>query len=149
MKSYTELALEILKEKGFRITKPRQFVIELLDRAILPLSSYEIKDILAKDGQKIDTVSVYRILECLEENKLIHRVLTNGKVKKCSLEPEDQCRLPQSEHCHHLLICEYCQTIEEIHCPGTAMLVREVEKYSSFQIKSHNMEFLGLCSKCA
>lgn len=149
MTSYAELALEVLKNKGFRITKPRQFVIELLDKSTKPLSSYEIKDILEKEGSKIDTVSVYRILECLEENKLIHRVLTTGKVSKCALEPEDHCILHQSEHCHHLLICEQCDAIEEVHCPGTSILVKELEKYSNFQIKRHNMEFLGLCANCA
>jgi Fe2+ or Zn2+ uptake regulation protein len=149
MTSYAELALEVLKNKGFRITKPRQLVTELLDRSTKPLSSYEIKNMLAKEGSKIDTVSVYRILECLEENKLLHRILTTGKVSKCTLDPEDQCEIHQSEHCHHLLICEQCDAIEEVHCPGTSVLVKEVEKHSNFRIKSHNMEFLGLCANCA
>jgi Fur family ferric uptake transcriptional regulator len=149
MTSYAELALEVLKNKGFRITKPRQLVIDLLDKNTKPLSPYEIKEVLEKEGSRIDTVSVYRILECLEENKLIHRVLTTGKVSKCALEPEEQCKMHQSEHCHHLLICQQCEAIEEVHCPGTSALVKEVEKQSNFRIQSHNMEFFGLCANCA
>jgi Fur family transcriptional regulator, ferric uptake regulator len=148
MKSYAEQALETLKDKGFRITKPRRLVVELLDTANKPLSAYEIKDLLVSQDEKVDTVSVYRILECLEENHLIHRVLATGKVRKCSLEHEEHCHLSQEEHCHHLLICEKCQATEEVHCPGTAELVKELEKLSNFQIRSHNMEFLGLCSRC-
>lgn len=148
MKSYAEQALETLKEKGFRITKPRRLVVDLLDTANKPLSAYEIKDLLVAQDEKVDTVSVYRILECLEENHLIHRVLATGKVRKCSLEHEEHCHLPQEEHCHHLLICEKCQATEEVHCPGTAELVKELEKLSNFHIRSHNMEFLGLCASC-
>ena len=148
MKPYTEQALEKLKDKGFRITKPRRLVVELLDTANKPLSAYEIKDLLVLQDEKVDTVSVYRILECLEENHLVHRVLATGKVRKCSLEHEEHCHLPQEDHCHHLLICEKCQSTEEVHCPGTAELVDELEKRSNFQIRSHNMEFLGLCAQC-
>jgi len=148
MTAYIDLALEHLRNKGLRITKPRRLVVELLDRAKKPLSAYEIKELLDQEGEKVDTVSVYRILDCLEENKLIHRVLTSGKVKKCQLEHESECHLPQNEHCHHLLICQKCNTIEEVHCPGTDALVKELGKLANFRIQSHNMEFLGLCAKC-
>lgn len=149
MASYPEIAVEVLKTKGFRITKPRCRVLEVLDRAKTPLSAYDIKDLLVEQGEKIDTVSVYRVLECLEENALIHRVLSTGKVRKCSLQHEDQCELSQDEHCHHLLICEQCNAIEEIHCPGTEVLIKAVEQQSQFTIKSHNIEFLGICPTCA
>jgi Fe2+ or Zn2+ uptake regulation protein len=148
MKPYAEHALEILKDKGLRITKPRRLVLELLELADKPMSAYEIKDLIAAQDEKIDTVSVYRILDCLEENHLIHRVLATGKVRKCSLEHEEHCHLPQEDHCHHLLICEKCQATEEVHCPGTAELVRELERLSHFKIRTHNMEFLGLCARC-
>jgi Fur family transcriptional regulator, ferric uptake regulator len=146
--AYTELALDALKDKGLRITKPRRLVVEMLDRSDKALSAYEIKYLLDEEGEKIDTVSVYRILETLEEHHLIHRVLTTGKVKKCQLEHESDCHLAQEEHCHHLLICQKCDAIEEVHCPGTNSLVKELERMANFRIQSHNMEFLGLCARC-
>jgi Fe2+ or Zn2+ uptake regulation protein len=148
MTAYTELAIEVLKDKGFRITKPRRLVLELLDGANVALSAYEIKDKLDRLGEKVDTVSVYRILETLEETHLIHRVLTTGKVKKCQLEREETCHLHQAEHCHHLLICERCEAVEEVHCPGVETLVAALEKLAQFKIHSHNMEFRGLCARC-
>lgn len=148
MTAYTELAIEVLKDKGFRITKPRRLVLELLDGTNAALSAYEIKDKLDKLGEKVDTVSVYRILETLEETHLIHRVLTTGKVRKCQLEREETCHLHQEEHCHHLLICEGCEAVEEVHCPGVEALVKGLEKRTQFKIHSHNMEFRGLCARC-
>ncbi len=148
MTAYIDYAIGLLKDKGFRITKPRRLVVELLDASREALSAYEIKDLLEANGEKVDTVSVYRILQCLEENRLVHRVLTSGKVKKCMLEHEEQCSLAQEEHCHHLLICKACDAIEEVHCPGTRVLVDALEAQSRFKIQSHNMEFIGLCAQC-
>ncbi len=147
-KKYTEVALHALKEKGYRITKPRRLVVEMLNTSDIALSAYEIRDRLEAEGEKVDKVSIYRILECLEENHLIHRVLMTGKVRKCQLEDEDHCHLNQADHCHHLLICEQCGFIEEVHCPGMNRIVQQVAEDAQFTVKSHHLEFLGLCQKC-
>ena len=149
MTEYKHYALSVLKNRGFRITKPRQLVVELLDQTTQALSAYEIKEKLDSSGEKVDTVSIYRILECLEDNHLIHRLLSSGKVLRCQLEHESTCHLDQQDHCHHLLICEKCLNIQEVHCPGAEDLVARVEKHASFVVKRHNMEFLGLCGACS
>lgn len=148
MTTYTEQAIALLKSKGFRITRPRKLVLDLLDTTQTALSAYEIKDALDAAGEKIDTVSVYRILECLDEQGLIHRLMSSGKVKKCLLETESHCQLHQKEHCHHLLICHQCDRIEETHCIGISAMVKKLEKQISFQIQSHHLEFIGLCQNC-
>jgi Fe2+ or Zn2+ uptake regulation protein len=145
---YAEEALCILKSRGYRITQPRRKVLELLERAETALSPYEIKDLLDSAGERVDTVSIYRILECLEDNHLIHRVLTSGKVHKCDLESEEHCHLDQEDHCHHNLICRQCGAIEEIHCPGLALMEAELTKQAGFTIEAHHLEFSGLCRKC-
>lgn len=145
---YVAEALRILKSRGYRITQPRRKVLELLSRAETALSPYEIKDLLDEAGERVDTVSIYRILECLEENHLIHRVLTSGKVHKCDLENEDHCDLDQADHCHHNLICRKCGGIEEVHCPGLAVLEAKLAKQAGFTIEAHHLEFSGLCRKC-
>jgi len=149
MHTYRDLALHILKDKGLRITKPRRLVVDVLDKAEQALSAYDIKDLLSEQGEKVDTVSIYRIIECLEANQLVHRILTTGKVRKCQLEHEDHCQLERSNHCHHLLICQKCGDIEEIHCLGLTTVIKDVEKESHFKVREHNLEFLGLCAKCA
>ncbi len=148
MSHYTKHAIAILKEQGFRITRPRKLVLELLDEAATALSAYEIKDALDAAGEKVDTVSVYRILECFDQQGLIHRVMSSGKVKKCLLEDESHCQLKQKEHCHHLLICQRCQRIEEVHCSGIDALVQSLQSQLSFKIEAHHLEFTGLCQRC-
>jgi Fur family zinc uptake transcriptional regulator len=146
--SYTKTALTILRHKGFRITRPRKLVVELLDTTSAALSAYEIKEKLDTLGEKVDTVSVYRILECLEANHLIHRVLSTGKVKKCQLAPEDHCEKHQTHHCHHLMICDSCGAIDEVHCPDITEQLDAFVSQSRFRITGHRLEFVGRCEAC-
>ncbi|MEM0952477.1 MAG: transcriptional repressor, partial [Cyanobacteria bacterium P01_H01_bin.74] len=108
MRTYTDFVITHLKKLGFRITKQRRLVAEVLDRVNNPLSAYDIKDLLQEHGETIDTVSIYRILDCFEENQLIHRVLATGKVVKCNLEGETHCQVHHKDRCHYLLICNHC-----------------------------------------
>ena len=145
---YSEGALNALKKKGYRITKPRRLVIDLLDQSKVALSAYEIRELLQGQGEEIDQVSVYRILECLEENNLLHRVLMTGKVRKCEIDEDGPCHRDQLDHCHHLLICKNCNAINEVHCVGLTSLAQQVTEEAGFWIEDHRLEFIGLCKQC-
>ena len=149
MSGYADEALTVLKARGYRITKPRQRVVDLLAETSAALSPYEIKEKLDTAGTHVDTVSIYRILECLEENNLIHRVLTTGKVRRCDLEQEDHCHLEQVDHCHHNLVCRVCNAVQEVHCPGLQPLIAAVAAQSGFNIEQHHLEFSGVCRACS
>ncbi|MBX2860870.1 MAG: transcriptional repressor [Vampirovibrio sp.] len=149
--NYTNAAIEVLKSKGYRITQPRKLVLDALEKSFTPLSAYELKDLLDEAGQKVDTVSVYRILDCLEKTHLVHRLVSSGKVLKCDLgheDPEEPCHRDQSDHCHHFLVCRSCDNIEEIHCVGIDELAHHALKDTGFQVEEHRLEFLGRCKKC-
>jgi Fe2+ or Zn2+ uptake regulation protein len=142
------MAIDILKSRGYRQTKPRMLVLQTLDAATVPLSPYEIADRIKELGEKGDVVSVYRILQALEDNDLVHRVLASGKYRKCHLAPEADCHRHQAQHCHHNLVCRQCGGIEEVHCPGMDLIEQALGAQSSFQIESHALEFTGLCGTC-
>ena len=148
MSDYKEQALSVLKKSGFRITKPRKLVLDILDKTTDGLSAYEIRDEIVILGEKVDIVSIYRIIDCLDKNQLIHKILSSNKIMKCQLKHEKNCALHSSHHCHHLIICEKCNSVEEIHCKGIDSILEEVQVESNFKIKSHNLEFYGLCKEC-
>lgn len=155
MSDYAQRALQTLKSKGLRITHPRQRVVALLDAACEPLSAYDIAERLEARGEKVDTVSIYRILECLADHHLIHRVLGTGKVLKCVLGPATECNASTCgphhhthDHCHHLLICQHCHSVAEVPCPDLTALKQYVERVSAFRVKTHQLEFWGLCAQC-
>lgn len=147
MSEYPKLALELLKKKGYRQTKPRELVLRVLDEAEVSLSPYDIVDYVKNKGEKADVVSVYRILQAFEENGLVHKVISSGKYRKCHLS-EDMEHHDHSAHCHHNLVCKSCGLIEEINCQGMNLIEQVVTSSSMFKIESHALEFYGLCKNC-
>ena len=138
--SYAEFALARLRERGFRITRGRRLVVSELAAMDRPLSPYAIHDRLAGRGEAVDTVSIYRTLDTLEENGLAHRVSFLGGYLACRLEHD--------AGCHHHLICRACQKVVEVHCPGMAAVERGAAADSQFRIEQHLVEFVGLCPEC-
>ena len=138
--TYVEFALNRLREGGFRITRGRRLVLDALESAERPLSPYALHDLLAGRGEKVDTVSIYRTLETLENNGIAHRVAFSGGYLPCRLEDHPGC--------HHHLICRECGKVEEVDCPGMASVERGAAEESKFRIERHLVEFVGLCPTC-
>jgi len=151
--SFVDHALEVLKSQGLRITRQRRLVLAVLDTTDEALSAYEMKDRLTAQGEAIDTVSIYRIFDCLETHQLVHRVLSSGKVRRCALGDETACDKHQHHHCHHFLICQGCGRTDELHCPEIldqleARLEALAVSPSGFRITGHHLELMGLCPAC-
>ncbi len=141
---YVQHAIDQLRRLKYRITNTRIQILTLFDRSESALAAYDIVETLKQSGEKIDVVTTYRILDCLETNGLIHRVLSSGKYFKCAIG--DCHQHPHAhDHCHHLMICETCHKIEETHCPDIKI---GLPTGNRFLIKGHRLEFFGLCEAC-
>jgi Fur family zinc uptake transcriptional regulator len=133
--------LDVLRDRGFRITKGRKLVLDALHGAQRPLSPYALHDLLHDRGEQVDTVSIYRTLEILETHGLAHRVAFSGGYLPC--------RLDAGEHaCHHHLICRECGRVDEVHCPGMSDVEKSAAAESQYLIERHLVEFVGLCPGC-
>ncbi|MCC6643218.1 transcriptional repressor [Candidatus Peregrinibacteria bacterium] len=147
MKNFIQMAENILREDGLRLTKPRSMALNFLAKENQPLTPYEIRDLLKEEGEKADVVTIYRILEEFERLGLVHKVTLLGRYIRCSdLEMETHCE--KDIGCHHYLICEKCSKVQEISGENLHDLERVIEKKTGFEVKNHFLEFLGLCKKC-
>src|SRR3989344_9487051 len=54
--------------------------------------------------------------------------------------------LREREH-HHHVVCDGCGSIEDVPFDEDSML-RYIQKQTKFEIKSHLLEFFGLCTRC-
>lgn len=138
--SYVDLAIRRLRERGCRITRGRRLVLATLERAQRPLSAHALHDLIAGQGEAVDPVSIYRTLETLESNGLVHRVAFSGGYLPCRRE--------QDPGCHHHLICRACGRVEEVACPGMSAVEAGAAADSRFLIERHLVEFVGLCPDC-
>lgn len=125
-----------LAAKGYRLTKPRQEIFASLDHE--PQSVLQIIEKLKKKNIKIDKVTVYRTLASFVELDLVEETQFKDKISVYELADH--------EHHHHVQ-CEKCGKIEDI-CLDENLLIQAAKKSSSFQIRSHHLEFFGLCKKC-
>jgi Fur family transcriptional regulator, zinc uptake regulator len=152
---YTQRAIAVLKQNGYRITEPRRHVIDILATATAPLAAYDIKSRLEAVNAQADVTSVYRILECLEKNHLLHKTFQQGKVFRCELEDAHGCEghdhhgeMSVHEACHHFMSCRQCGRIQEIHCYGLERIASDLLEQHGFRAETHLLQITGLCQAC-
>ena len=132
-----------LRSAGQRLTTNRRAVIGVLTTAAQPLT---IPDILAA-RRSLAQSSVYRTLTILEQAGVVRRVPTEGDFARYELAED------LTEHHHHLM-CANCGAVEDVIVP--ARLERSVDdavaamaEASSYEVRSHRLDIVGLCPRCA
>lgn len=134
-------AQQICQKKGARMTSLREQVLRLIWSSHQPLGAYKIMEMLAQQStRRIAPPTVYRALEFLLENRLIHRIN--------SLNAFVGCTHPDSRHATNFLICNYCGiAIEFSHTNLQQTLIAAAEE-AGFSPSTHSIEISGTCSSC-
>jgi len=133
-------ALQVLQSSGYRVTEPRKRVLKVLAEAQRPVSPYGIQEILQQEGEHLNHVTIYRVLDLLCFLNLAHKVLLLGGFVKCALGKEDGC--------HRFVICRQCGAIREYTDKGLCEEENEIAQDLGFRTEQHFSEFSGVCSKC-
>jgi Fur family transcriptional regulator, ferric uptake regulator len=133
--------LDRLHDNGYRLTAPRQAVVEVVatsQRVLVPLEVFEQA---RRSYPKLGLVTVYRTIEKLEEIGLLQRV---HQPSGC------QGFVAAFRGHQHLLICQSCGRVEMFSGDFEKMdtFVEEVEKGSGYSIQEHWLQLFGVCSKC-
>jgi len=128
--------VRLMKEKGQRLTSQKKNVLRVLHKK--PQTVLEILTSVNSKRRVIDKATVYRILTGFVELKVVREINLRDR--------EARYELSDCEH-HHHLVCENCGKIEDVELCEDKLL-KDVEKHSSFKIKSHSLEFFGTCKKC-
>jgi Fe2+ or Zn2+ uptake regulation protein len=131
---------EELRQRGYRITRSRKAVIEVLDETDSWLRPEETLKRAKVHYPSIGLVTVYRTLSMLSELGYIRRIhFADG----C----HGYARTGLS-HGHHL-VCRLCQDAVEF--PGTENIdpwVAQISKKTGFLVEDHILELLGVCPAC-
>ena len=127
-------------ETGERLTAPRRRVLELLIEGGGPLKAYDLIARFGEDGTPAKPPTVYRALEALERQGLVHRI--------ASISAYVACTQGGQAHAAAFLICDCCGDTREIAPPPGADLAREagVEGYVLSRV---TIEGRGRCAACA
>ena len=145
VKNIIEHAEQHCKAHGARLTNKRKQVLSGLLKSKKALSAYELADYCkAEFGEAIPAMSVYRILDFLQDERLVHKLSLANKYVACShITCDHDHGVPQ------FLICGQCQKVEEIAISKSTMreLKRNIAE-AGFHLVSQQLELDCLCRDC-
>ncbi len=133
-------AERICKGRGSRLTALRRRVLEIVLEAGRPVGAYEILDSLRARTGRGAPPSVYRALEFLMEQGLVHRVV--------SLNAYVGCVQPHDSHRGQFLICTRCGTVTELEDRAIEDTIRERARAAGFAAEASVVEATGRCARC-
>jgi Fur family transcriptional regulator, zinc uptake regulator len=123
-----------------RLTPMRRQVLEALLTSHRPLGAYEIIDRLQQKNRPAP-ITVYRALEFLRENGLVHRIESRNAFVACV-------------HNHGggdlviFLICERCGAVGEVPAAAAAEALKASSRAVGFSPNSPLIEVPGICAHC-
>lgn len=134
-------AEQLCQERGVRLTSLRHRVLALIWQSHKPLGAYDILNVLAtEDGRNAAPPTVYRALDFLLENHLIHRLASRNAFVGCSH--------PAHSHEGYFLICSQCNNVLELEQTTINKAIATAAKKADFMITGQTVEVVGLCSDC-
>ncbi len=133
-------AKRLCQKRSSRLTPIRRRVLELIWQSHKPLGAYDLLPLLARDGHNSAPPTVYRALDFLLEQGLIHRL--------ASLNAYIGCSAPQQAHQGFFLICHQCGAAQELNEETISAGIRACARDCRFQIARATVEVTGLCHHC-
>ena len=128
------------KERGLRLTPIRRRVLELVWASHEPVKAYDILDILRSERDSAAPPTVYRALEFLLGEGLVHKIE--------SLNAYVGCGEPGHADAGQFLICADCGEVAELDDLELAKLIQQKAQQMGFAIEEQVVEIKGSCAEC-
>ena len=127
-------------KRNIRFTPIRRKVLALILEQHTPIKAY---DILAKlsDADHIEKPpTVYRALEFLLENQLIHKIDSSNSYIGCEFAHD--------QHESQFLVCDSCNEVMELQEPLLSSALTEASQSKGFIMQQSHVEIHGVCAEC-
>jgi Fe2+/Zn2+ uptake regulation proteins len=128
-----------LKDQGQQLTRPRRRVLELLLAAAEPLKAYDLIARFGLDGTPAKPPTVYRSLDFLERQGLVHRI--------ASISAYVACVGHEGGHSAAFLICDCCGATEEV-AEVVSEALSQAAARAGYSVSRTTLETHGLCPAC-
>ena len=131
----------ICAARAERLTPMRRQVLEALLASHAPLGAYELIDRLAEQGSRPAPITIYRALDFLREQGLVHRIESRNAFIACVHNHESGDPVV-------FLICEKCGAVGEAASAAVADTIRSASRAAGFTPKTPVIEISGICAHC-
>ncbi|QIY82515.1 HTH domain-containing protein [Chryseobacterium sp. NEB161] len=125
--------------KQVRNTNAKTEILKLIEESEKAWSHADIQD---KLGTLCNRVTIYRVLERLEEEGKVHKIVNVDGIVNYA-----KCKHCQSDHHDHQHIHFNCESCHSVICIENA--VPEIELPKGYVSRSYNFVISGLCPNCS
>jgi Fur family ferric uptake transcriptional regulator len=129
-----------LREHGYKLTRARRAVIQVLADAAKPLNITDLHERSQNHAADIGLVTVYRTLEVMMQLELVRPV---HLMENCH-----GYAVASPGHTHHV-VCSQCNNVVEIEGCDLSTFLDEVQDQTGYRITGHWLELEGLCPDCS
>ncbi len=140
VKHFLHQAEELCAERKQRFTDLRKQVLKLVCKYSQPVGAYTLLDDLRDEGRSAAPPTVYRALDFLQQQGLVHRLASNNTYLACAH--------PQTCHQGLFLVCSSCGHTQEVHKQGMLQAARRHARDFDFLVEHAVVEVSGLCGQC-
>lgn len=135
-------AESICAGRGARLTPLRRRVLEIVWAGHRPRGAYAILEELDRaEGSRTAPLTVYRALDFLQGQGLVHRIE--------SLNAYVGCADPGEAHAGQFLVCERCGDAMELDDADVDAAIRAAAGRRGFSVVRPTVEVRGVCPRCA
>lgn len=131
---------ELCLRKGLRLTPTRRRVLELIVQSSGGAKAYDLLDALTAENPSARPPTIYRAIDFLLTNGLIHRIE--------SLNAYVSCTCPEHAQAYQLLICKACGQVKELHEEKLDGQLEAAAQAQGFKVHRKTIEVHGLCHAC-
>jgi len=125
--------------KTRRNTKQKSVILETLRDMNCHASAGMVYEKIREEHPTISRATVFRVLSDLAED---------GKLLRIHFTGEDD-RFDITLRPHYHITCRNCGSVADVQLSGFENPEGYVLDSGDFTVESHNLEFIGLCPKCA
>jgi Fur family zinc uptake transcriptional regulator len=127
--------------KALKLTPIRRQVLEALLSSHRPLGAYEVIEKLATSMPRPAPITVYRALDFLMDNGLVHKIESRNAFLACAQDHEGTPMVA-------FLICERCGLVGEIPAAPVARTLDASARATGFAPSMSLVEITGVCAHC-
>nr|WP_227672687.1 transcriptional repressor [Komagataeibacter sp. FXV3] len=143
-------AAAVCLARAVRLTEIRRLVLGLVLAADRPLGAYDLlEQIRTTRGRPVAPPTVYRALDFLMEQGLIHKIERLSAFAGCRHMLESGHGCHGHVHAAQFLICSKCGRVTELDDPHILKALLEVTRARGFSVRQTTIEAEGLCAACA
>ncbi|AVT74590.1 transcriptional repressor [Rhodopseudomonas palustris] len=136
-----EHAERVCAGRSQNLTPIRRQVLRALLSSHRPLGAYEVIEELARDMPRPAPITVYRALDFLMQNGLVHRIESRNAFLACGHDHDDAATVA-------FLICECCGSVAEVPASEVTQRLNEAARQTGFTPKMSVVEITGVCGHC-